>query len=1562
MKLKLSLGLCIVFLLVLTPMYAASTAQEVTSVSRMVGESPEALINQLDTEELNLNHASYYRQQRRFDLQEGKVPVVEALKSLFDDKNTTKNWDFNDVDLDEFKPNELLIIEADKGSVENGLKSIQTDMLVDGTTQLTPKNIRHWVSSFSETYPTFVFDSDFAGVAVPNEETFVQPLARYSQIIAPTFLHSREFVKTFICNLGPEKTLGHSFREARNKYYEGIDPSSEDMLGVTLMSYHLYGNPLTKTTTPKYDEHKLKEFCDDLVGEEEAFSSQSLGDGIQASINLDYDLKEKEGFTLIDVGNTRLAPFELALPQVVRSHDLPFTAMVSEVEYSFSNPVLLYVNVPEFQEGFMERSCYKNKQGASVESKIVYKEGKQTVSLFFNPVQVVDCKNGVFKLYQNIEYSLPFVSESPMLIELSHKKEVLPEEEFMLNTDLIRVSLGELEGQLEVLAGNEVVYQEEIQSSPSTSIMLKAPLHEGVVEYTARIIHNNISLAEAFSTLNVRWLEHALDIPERINDQARVVLHVTNHNTEEINVYIKDNLMLHGESIQTGEQERALQPGKHEIELFYDGLQKQDQKYPLQVNLGYKDKQEVITGLIVTNHKPILEAVPDVQARPGDLVQVNITARDRDNDLLAYTLSSPLDESGMWQVPEGTQGEHVTTITVSDGLAQDTKKFIINITPNHAPVLEPLEEIKGVEGEELSVTLFAVDGDGDELSYTVHDPHFVQEESNVFTWHETEAGEYEIMYSVSDGRESVQGSFLVIIEAPLDPCEGITCNDYCTEDFTHSTNGQCVEGQCVYESEKESLSCGFNPDWNVLEEFSDNTREQLFTYQGEESRTTSITLPGKAIVHAATVALSFTEEQESFSTTSMYSTSWSDCRSLQGNSNHYWQHCVEGPANSADGKTAQAGLAYNDNRKSQQIFINGETAWYSVGDYQIEYYCDDLQGDDKDFYYSSNQRIDEFSCHNNGCSGPEMGGGSRTLTITSKRNKYRGEGAILCWANVENRNDRNVAYSTAGFNLPGPVYALECYEHSDCSGPRQVCDTSSRSWDDWKCVIPPACYATDKCGIDRWIGNQTCMGNNIHQEYIINYCANPGTSTAKCTTKIENKLKEECPPEEYCSEGACYPAECSSDQDCFQEEEEVSVLYCGSDNNVYQTVRSHVCNNPRTSNAYCSVNQEEAFVEACGEWQYCSFGECRDHEGILNPQLAVHQKRMWKHEGYFAEEKKVLFTEQVQEELQACQDEACTIPFTVAASSPGSVKLSQLKVYYTLPDPCEGVICTNKCDGTTYLREGMCVEGTCRYQEKQNSPECGFHNNFLQGKVTSADELANATVEVVNLNTDKRTSQQTNTKGEYTIELEPGEYAIRVSKKGYLSQERLVEVYQNVKENFILQPERDSFTKACWTCMDRHNECATTNTCKTREELKTSAQEPCARREGRCGVQKVIPKKVCLAKHRLAYAECYNGKIFNPEQFSCKTKEEWKDQAVQYCKNQCAGLKCGVKKFRVDKHCDIKYTKATVTCYDGRKQQHDGACQSKQAWETALSNQCTNRCEHIELKTFTPKQECIMTP
>jgi hypothetical protein len=476
---KLTIGLCML-LLAITPVLAVTTSYETSSVSRIVGDSPDDLINQLDTVELNLNHASYYAESS--DNSNRLHSEEDILNTLFEDKiikgttGSINNWEYDKIqeDFSSYKSNELLIIEAEGNN--NPLKSSHYSGFLGVESFVTPLDINSWKSDFARTYPVFIFDSDYGGLAIPNKPSFVNELTRYSQIVAPTFKNSEEFTKAMLCNLGDDKTMGHSFREARNKYYSSTSPSNEELIGITLMSYHLYGNPLATTTTQKYDETKLKKYCKDLLGEKEGnqftqqnFETQSANNKITESMQIDYSITSKGEFELINLseGKNQYINYEPVTPIIVKHFDLPLNAIITNISYTFSDPVNLQINIPEFMDNNLtNNSCYYGEKNQSFEFSITYKEDKQTINTFIEPLKTANCSNNEYLLYKNINLEIDYFSLSPIYFkEIEHPLVILPEQKFNITAYIGYVKQENLEGEIELFKNNKLIIQKELNSS-----------------------------------------------------------------------------------------------------------------------------------------------------------------------------------------------------------------------------------------------------------------------------------------------------------------------------------------------------------------------------------------------------------------------------------------------------------------------------------------------------------------------------------------------------------------------------------------------------------------------------------------------------------------------------------------------------------------------------------------------------------------------------------------------------------------------------------------------------------------------------------------------------------------------------------------------------------------------------------------------------------------------------------------------------------------------------------------------------------------------------------------
>src|SRR3989344_5420718 len=146
------------------------------------------------------------------------------------------------------------------------------------------------------------------------------------------------------------------------------------------------------------------------------------------------------------------------------------------------------------------------------------------------------------------------------------------------------------------------------------------------------------------------------------------------------------------------------------------------------------------------------------------------------------------------------------------------------------------------------------------------------------------------------------------------------------------------------------------------------------------------------------------------------------------------------------------------------------------------------------------------------------------------------------------------------------VHVVNCFSDSDCGQGRKCYKPGS--WNTWHCGAQPACNSNSDCGSDGWAGTPECNGNNVQQEYKINYCNDPGTEGAYCSFSTDTRVKLTCSSGQYCSSGGCVAAECNANSDCGSDGF-TNTGYC-KEGDVYRDYSVHACSNPGGAQASCS--------------------------------------------------------------------------------------------------------------------------------------------------------------------------------------------------------------------------------------------------------------------------------------------------------------------------------------------------------------------------------------------------------
>ncbi len=127
------------------------------------------------------------------------------------------------------------------------------------------------------------------------------------------------------------------------------------------------------------------------------------------------------------------------------------------------------------------------------------------------------------------------------------------------------------------------------------------------------------------------------------------------------------------------------------------------------------------------NAAPVLRGIPDRIVRQGDPVRFTVVADDADGDPVAYALASPLRGGSIdpttgvfsWTPPYDLAGSFDLVFRATDGRTTGERKVRLTVVnANVAPVFDPVENLSVLEGEALTLRLFAFDADN---------PHFIRQ-------------------------------------------------------------------------------------------------------------------------------------------------------------------------------------------------------------------------------------------------------------------------------------------------------------------------------------------------------------------------------------------------------------------------------------------------------------------------------------------------------------------------------------------------------------------------------------------------------------------------------------------------------------------------------------------------------------------------------------------------------------------------------------------------------------------------------------------------------------------
>ncbi len=744
-KIKI-IGTCIILLLIINIVFAERfhgddidklKSYETTGLSRMVSDSPSGMIKQLNKPVSNLRHTTYMG-----DLGPSKgSPITkgEILKKSFNDNvnimkdprflnselEPTSKWDLrlDDDDIDLFKDDELIIFEGFT-HFESG-----NEMKLLETAKATETYVYELRYPLQEKGGLFILDSSYAGLYLPKQPSLIARIVDHTPVMAPTSYPSREIIKSIICNLGKYDNLGEVFRQARNNYYWGID-TEDEYVGLTLLSYMLYGDANTKVYIPYYDEEEIQGYCRNYLdqfpqhGTDLMFSIMGPDSEPLEPVPYTgkftfqipkYQIKEKDNFSILNAEfmSQNYKHRELFLPKQIISHKYPDKTIIQDMKLlSLEDPVEITIpNIPMWEGEIIDdtpkgklikRECYFDQSDAGIDFAHSYTENEEVVLVTINPVEVVDCEQGIFKLYQKVTYDIDYLPYSDVLIdELNYKKYVAPEEETTLEVKLQNIKSMGVYGKLIVTDENNNIVGKTFTHLHTAEgnlfeIQFNAGNERGIKKYKVEYFDDETPTTYNEFELNIDTLVFDQVTPEKIdyeqeNIPTTIIIDNRLETTEvhiKTSIYPKDN----PEDIKEIMQEDLSVDNGITIKTYNLDYEVEDYgNIIIKTELTYEDKtltQESQTLLAKTdeNVAPEIIQAEDITIKEGEIARPNIKVRDLNGDVLTINYGYPIGNDGIWLTEIDDQGTYDIPIKVSDGII-DTETIIqINVLPHDGKI------------------------------------------------------------------------------------------------------------------------------------------------------------------------------------------------------------------------------------------------------------------------------------------------------------------------------------------------------------------------------------------------------------------------------------------------------------------------------------------------------------------------------------------------------------------------------------------------------------------------------------------------------------------------------------------------------------------------------------------------------------------------------------------------------------------------------------------------------------------------------------------------------------
>ena len=154
------------------------------------------------------------------------------------------------------------------------------------------------------------------------------------------------------------------------------------------------------------------------------------------------------------------------------------------------------------------------------------------------------------------------------------------------------------------------------------------------------------------------------------NQQLKFNITATDVDGDQI-TYSANSTKLNVNKINNNAAEVSWTPSYTESGIYYFSLTAQDEH-------GLTDRKNVKITVNNIDRNPVLSSIADINAYEGDLITLNPSATDPDEDSITYSYAGWMN-SATKQTGYSDQGMHQVTVTASDGSLTDSKNVSINV-------------------------------------------------------------------------------------------------------------------------------------------------------------------------------------------------------------------------------------------------------------------------------------------------------------------------------------------------------------------------------------------------------------------------------------------------------------------------------------------------------------------------------------------------------------------------------------------------------------------------------------------------------------------------------------------------------------------------------------------------------------------------------------------------------------------------------------------------------------------------------------------------------------------